>query len=144
MDIEKVRAEIITAIREFQSNGGVLIRESYGVTFDNETHQWKTENKYCACALGCVLLRNQMPIEGMFNYSAAQALGVSDDFVDAFIQGFDGFPMFDFNREAHALGREIAMMFNPMYYEQVPDPDEDEDDYDYGRDPDLSENYGLN
>lgn len=151
MDIDSFRARVITAIEKFQENGGTLIKGDFEILWDPEIHQWVSPN-HCACALSCVLLNEQTPsklelAEGLIrNIASAVNLSLTDMF--NFIDGFDGRKgrVFDSVNPMYDLGKEIRMKFAPVEFEYVQNgPDEDEeDDYDYGRDPEPTDNYGLN
>ena len=83
---------------------------------------WGNANDKCTCAMGCVLLKdNPQDVviieEERENASkVAELLGVSELWVDSFINGFDGNRTFESSKlpEAWAMGAELAKETKPI------------------------------
>lgn len=96
--------------------GWTLIKEDWGLA----KHK-------CTCALGCVLLKHNpqdvviLEEDRENTAAAADVLGVTSAWVDAFIEGFDGSGTAEQSKEPEAwkLGAEIAQDTDPPTLEEV-------------------------
>ena len=113
---EKISESIEYAKKEL---GFVLVSED-----------WGNKSGKCACALGCVLIKNNVALDSNTNEEvAAKLLGVDNEWVQAFIAGFDESPwQFDETstnvktlREANEIGINIRKHFEPMRYDRYAD-----------------------
>lgn len=152
MDIDAFRKRVITAIEKFKENGGTLVTGDWQTKWDPEIHQWVSPN-HCACALGCLLLIEQATsAPNRFNDSdgivrnIASTLDLGIESMLRFVDGFEGRAREFSNVDAmYELGKEIRMKYSPVYFDDFMNgPEEDEEDYDYGRDPEPTDDYGLN
>lgn len=93
------------------------------------TQSWGNDLEKCACPLGCVLvkhnisLRTDAPVlSSTPNYNKIEImkiLGVSLDWIDSFIIGFDDFSNENIsNKEAYELGLLLRRILNPINYYQ--------------------------
>lgn len=78
---------------------------------------WGTNPHKCACALGCLLIANDKdPAVAPFN-QLKEILDVSPEWLNEFVQGFDGLTMVPSNiEEARKLGEDIAKEFSAPPY----------------------------
>jgi hypothetical protein len=97
------------------------VREELGFTLVSE--DWGDANHKCACALGCVLLKDDpkdvvRPESKEACAAVAKILGVDEKWVDCFIGGFDanGIAATSANAEAWELGFQIAKETKPIAY----------------------------
>lgn len=104
------------------------------------SEDWGSKQYKCACALGCLLVKNNIPLDEENNETAARdLLEVDDGWVSAFISGFDDTP-WDLNitlttvekelmsqddikelEAAYASGVELRKRFSPMKYDKFYD-----------------------
>lgn len=118
--VNEIKTKIANAIRYAKGQLGFqLVAEDWG----------STKGK-CACALGCLLVQNNcdIPEDGdKASEKAAEILGVSREWVNDFITGFDdGYPSEPNEAEASRLiGAELRDEFLP-----VPKLDEDDEEID--------------
>ena len=99
-----------------------FVRKELGFTLVSE--DWGSATHKCACALSCVLLKDDpkdtVRVEsGREAYlKAAELLGTDEDWVDSFIDGFDsnGTAAGASDDEAWELGFEIAKATKPIPY----------------------------
>lgn len=111
MDIKK---KILDSIK--------FTREELGFTLVSE--EWGSANRKCACALGCVLLKDDpkdtVRIEANKEryIKAAEILEVSEQWLDAFIEGFDnsGSAVDSALPEAWDVGFAVAKASKPIPY----------------------------
>jgi hypothetical protein len=96
-------------------------REKMGFTLISE--DWGDASHKCACAMGCVLLKDNpkdtVRIEAKENtVSAAEILGVTEKWIDCFCEGFDGNGQADASQlpDAWTLGEEVAKETKPIAY----------------------------
>ena len=98
------------------------VREELGFTLISE--DWGSLEHKCACALGCVLVKDDPKDEARLGSAslacakAANLLGVDENWVDSFIEGFDGNGS---SKEAGVsaawdMGREVALETKPIEY----------------------------
>jgi len=84
--------------------------------------EWGSDSRKCACALGCVIAKDNpdnLFSDGDFCYQKIQTiLGVDEDWVGSFTEGFDGNGYSEGSKvpEAWDLGREIAKETKPIEY----------------------------
>lgn len=84
--------------------------------------EWGLPAQKCACALGCVIAKDNEDNLGqtdVINYTKAkELLGVEEDWLDSFIEGFDGNGTSDQTKVPGAweMGREIAKETKPIEY----------------------------
>lgn len=105
-------------------------RENLGFTLIKE--DWGSANRKCTCAMGCVLLKNDpkdlVRIEDERDNAimAAEILGVEEDWINSFIEGFDTSGDVHSTKvpEAWELGAEVARDTNPPTLEEVLEEDE--------------------
>lgn len=89
-------------------------QEDFGITL--VTEDWGSKPTKCACPLGCVLLVNNIDVTDdaeQNGYEAADLLGVSENWIESFIYGFDADDVHPINQEAYQLGIDIRNEFNP-------------------------------
>lgn len=84
---------------------------------------WGESDMHCACALGCVLLsedEDDLTNAKINCEKTAKILNVSEDWVDSFIDGFDGCgePKWASVEAAWKLGKEIREQHNPIEFEE--------------------------
>jgi len=72
------------------SKGIEYAKKNLGYTIISE--DWGNEEEKCACALGCLLLSNNLKLGSKNEDSAAELLKVNDMWITAFISGFDDTP----------------------------------------------------
>lgn len=92
-------------------------QKDFNITLVSE--EWGDSPTKCACALGCVLLGNDYYLSGDNEINAeiaAEILGVSEEWTENFIYGFDGDPAGINNPQGEAwrLGLEIRNELNPI------------------------------
>ena len=97
-------------------DGIQFAKNQLGITL--VTEEWGSKETKCACALGCVLLANDVGLTDDAEQNAqgaAEALGVDESWIDNFIRGFDGdSPDEDEDEEAWELGQAIRQTANPV------------------------------
>jgi hypothetical protein len=108
---KEIKQQILDSIK--------FVREEKGFTLISE--DWGDPSHKCACAMGCVLIKGESKTALGSSDSAASAaelLGVSEKWVDSFIEGFDdhGSPPESSIPAAWSLGREIAEETKPIEY----------------------------
>ena len=101
------------------------------------SEDWGNKQYKCACALGCLLVKNNVPLDEESNETEAQKLlEVNQGWISAFIAGFDDTP-WDLGvtlttveketmskeeikelEEAYHSGVELRQRFSPMKYDQ--------------------------
>jgi hypothetical protein len=92
------------------------------------SEDWGSPVQKCTCAMGCVMLKDQPqnPYRVGNNASAtiyaAEVLGVTEKWVDAFINGYDDNPPpyeeDEDSDNAWNLGKEIAAATKPITHEE--------------------------
>lgn len=121
---DNIKQTIIDSIKWTTENlGFTLIKED-----------WGTANRKCTCAMGCVLLKNDpkdlviIEDEKDNTVKAAEILGVDEDWINSFIEGFDTSGSVHEAKvpEAWELGAEVAKETNPPTMEEALEDDEDE------------------
>lgn len=98
------------------------VKDELGFTLISE--DWGSVERKCACALGCVLVKdspkdkNRLDSSAGCAASAALLLNVEEKWVDAFIEGFDGNGTSKESSvpDAWELGFEIAKETTPIAY----------------------------
>lgn len=111
MSNKDIKKKILDAIAKVRADGYTLVCEDWGDPF----HE-------CACPMSAVILTNDpdkfmtSPAENAA--TVAQILGVSEKWVDAFIEGFDGVGDADQSPlpEAWKVGAEISKETKPIAY----------------------------
>ncbi len=84
--------------------------------------EWGLPANKCACALGCVLVKDNPDNLGLSDVKnavkAQELLGVDEPWIDSFIEGFDGNGTSDQTKVPGAweMGREIAKETKPIEY----------------------------
>lgn len=108
MNNEEIKQKILDSI-EYATNtlGFTLVQGNWG----------SSENK-CACALGCVILKNGLEIlgEGLEEDNAivaAELLGKPKCWIDDFINGFDSDEIGTYH-EGWKIGNEIKNITEPV------------------------------
>lgn len=104
---EKILADIAAA----KEKGYTLVQE-----------EWGSNMQQCACALGCVNLANGVDPDEEEQGGAAAVLGVDQNWINSFIDGFDdnGNAKGAHVPEAWQLGADIRKETKPItYYEFV-------------------------
>ena len=119
------------------SKGIEYAKKNLGYTLVSE--DWGNEEEKCTCALGCLLLSNNLKLGSKNEDSAADLLKVNDKWITAFISGFDETPwnlkhsltedqkdnMSDKEKksleEAYAGGKTLRNKFKPCPYDQFTD-----------------------
>lgn len=97
-------------------------RKELGFTLISE--DWGASERKCTCAIGCVLLKDKpedtVRIEANKEryVAAAEILEVDEEWIDAFIEGFDanGTSESSTNPEAWELGFTVAQEAKPIAY----------------------------
>lgn len=117
---------------------GILFGKEQGVFLVSEN--WGSKRENCACALGCLLLKNEIELDEETNEEEACALLEVDNFwITAFISGFDDTP-WDLKitlttvqrealdaeelkvlEEAFASGKDMRKKFDPLPYDKFHD-----------------------
>jgi hypothetical protein len=106
-----IKKKILDAIAQVRVKGYTLVCEDWG----DPLHE-------CACPMAAVIHTNQpdkfmaSPTENVV--TAAKILGVSEDWVDSFIEGYDGYgdPNVAKVPEACKMGQEIRKETKPIDY----------------------------
>jgi hypothetical protein len=102
-------------LREKIVNGINYAKEKLGFTLVYE--DWGSKQGRCACALGCMLLANDSSLTNDPEdnaVEAAQLLGVSEEWVNSFISGFDnGDPILE-DVDAYNLGKQLCHELKPI------------------------------
>jgi hypothetical protein len=130
---ENKMKHIINKIEE-----GILFGKEKGVFLVSEN--WGNEKQNCACALGCLLLKNEIALDEETNEEeACTLLEVDNAWITAFISGFDDTPwnlkiiLTDAQRErlsdeevktleaANDSGKELRKKFDPLPYDKFVD-----------------------
>lgn len=106
--MENIKEKIVSSINAVKTQGITLV-----------TEDWGSKSTKCACALGCVLLANNQPVSDDKEINAnvvSEILGVTEGWVDSFIQGFDANPILDpeDQTEAFLLGYSIRNETSPI------------------------------
>lgn len=128
---------------------GIVFAKEKGYFLVSEN--WGDDKRKCACALGCLLVKNNVRLDEEYNdTNAMNLLDVNDRWLSAFIAGFDNTP-WDLNisltpsekenindterqylKEVNAAGEALRMKFEPLQYDEFVDAfvdgQEDEDD----------------
>jgi hypothetical protein len=106
-----IKKKILGAIAQVQAKGYTLVCEDWGDPF----HE-------CACPMAAVILTDDpdkfmaSPNENVA--TAAKILGVTEKWIDCFIEGFDGNGVADQSAvpEAWKIGSEVAKETKPIAY----------------------------
>lgn len=124
---DNIKQTIIDSIKWTTENlGFTLIKED-----------WGTANRKCTCAMGCVLLKNDpkdlviIEDEKKDNtVKAAEILGVDEDWINSFIEGFDTSGSVHEAKvpEAWELGAEVSKETSPITHGDWLDQQEEEDE----------------
>jgi hypothetical protein len=117
MNNKKIKEKIISSIGKAEDKGFTLI-----------TDDWGSVSAKCACAIGCVLVVEGKPINSTITV-AAQILGVSDEWITSFTDGFDGNGKAEgaYDPEAWTLGETVRKETNPIPFDRFADQmDEDQ------------------
>lgn len=88
------------------------------------SEDWGNSGSRCTCAMGCVLLKDNpqdvviIEEERENSVKAAEVLGVTEKWVNCFIEGFDGngYAAGSELPEAWKMGAEVAEETKPMLY----------------------------
>jgi hypothetical protein len=123
MDIKQTILDSIKWTTE--TLGFTLVSEDWG----NATHQ-------CTCAMGCVLLKNDpkdvvlIEEERENSKKAAELLGVTEEWIDSFIDGFDGNGTAEMCKipESWTMGYAVSKETAPVVYTDYLESLEEEDD----------------
>jgi hypothetical protein len=103
-----VKKKILDAIAYVRANGFTLVCEDWG------------EPKFkAACAISCVVLKDDLNANVANNMQAASTiLGVTEKWLDAFIEGFDNNGTADQSQvpEAWKIGNEVSKETKPIAY----------------------------
>lgn len=127
-----IKDKIVNGIKTATEKLGVkLVNEEWG-TRGNGDNKWN-----CACALGCMLVANNLPMDADdtdFNeVTAADFLGVDKNWVESFIYGFDASEkMSKHPDDAFQLGVELRQTFNvgaKSEDEEYDDSDDEEEHF---------------
>jgi len=107
-----LKDKIISNIKYAQERGFTLISDD-----------WGGESSKCACALGCVLIANEQMVSNDPEdnaLTAAALLGTSEDWINNFLNGFDGKQIHISTRhqDAWKLGLEIRNETKPFSYSE--------------------------
>lgn len=89
---------------------------------------WGNQDMRCSCPLGCVNLSNGTRPEDQFDGGVRSLLDVDDNWIQSFIDGFDGNGQADGSRvpEAWMMGQEIRQETKAIdYTDFVNEMDED-------------------
>lgn len=117
---------------------GILFGKEQGVFLVSEN--WGSKRENCACALGCLLLKNEIELDEETNEEeACTLLEVDNAWITAFISGFDDTPwdpkvsLTTLEREAlsqedtklleeaNAFGKDMRKKFEPLPYDKFHD-----------------------
>ena len=85
---QSLRQTIHAAIRKIAKKPTEVATETWGVFWDYDEEKWCRDGYGCVCPIGCVLLAKQPKVSD-HTVAAAEALGVSTDWVHLFIDAFD-------------------------------------------------------
>jgi hypothetical protein len=101
-----LKHKILMAIEAAEDKGYTLI-----------TDEWGDDTMRCVCALGCVAVADGIKITDEVDITA-NLLGVSEDWVISFTDGFDnnGIAEGSLDPKAWKLGQEIREHAKPMGY----------------------------
>jgi hypothetical protein len=109
MSIEQIKNKIVDGIKYATEKVGFKLIEG----------EWGSKEEMCGCALSCMLIANDhgiaMDDAEQNEVEAAHVLGVSTEWVENFISGFDN--DIDTNitdEEAFKLGHELRDQFKPV------------------------------
>ena len=113
--MNETKEKILQGIQKAREKGYTLITEDWG----DDLHK-------CGCALGCLLVANDVKLDSSYtsNFNkACEILNKDYNWVDSFIAGFDeGYLVYGQTpvEEAMSLGKELRKEFKPpMYHEFV-------------------------
>lgn len=103
---KQIKKKILDSISKAESKGYTLI-----------TDDWGSGKEKCACPISCVLVANDQPISIQLD-DAARILGVSQNWIQSFADGFDGNGNAKMAHEpdAWSLGEEIRKETKPIPY----------------------------
>lgn len=111
----------------------IIMNSVYYVIYKKDyvllTQSWGNDLEKCACPLGCVLVKNDISLRtdtpllaSTPNYNKTEImkiLGVSLEWIDSFIIGFDDLSKESSDKEAYDLGSLLRRSLNPRYYSQI-------------------------
>lgn len=117
---------------------GILFGKEQGVFLVSEN--WGSKQENCACALGCLLMKNEISLDEETNEEeACTLLEVDNAWITAFISGFDETPWnlkitltaaeyeklskdeIQTLNDAYSAGVEMSKKFAPMPYDKFRD-----------------------
>lgn len=93
------------------------VRKNMGFTLVSE--DWGDPKHKCACAISCVILKDDPNAAVAHNtHAASTILGVDEKWVDCFIEGFDSNGTADQSQvpEAWKMGNEVSKETKPIAY----------------------------
>jgi hypothetical protein len=117
---------------------GIVFAKEKGYFLVSEN--WGDDKRKCACALGCLLVKNNITLDEEYNdTNAMNLLDVNDRWLTAFISGFDNTPWnLDISltssekelvteeqrqnlKEVNAAGQALRAKFEPLQYDEYMD-----------------------